>query len=131
MTNEPELEKLANEIMLKIKDRVEIRLSMEPEDIPIEGNASALTPEEDEITYKWIRDQLKSGNDWAWCHVTVTATFGKFIGYDSLGGCSYESEKDFRQPGGYYDDMVSQATRECAKQIAQSILSLKKLELIP
>ena len=32
-----------------------------------------------------------------------------FEGSDCLSCCSYESEEQFRQPGGYYDDMKGTA----------------------
>jgi len=41
---------------------------------------------------------------------------------DTLGGCSYANEEDFRAPGGYFDDMVS----ECLDRInaaAQKIVT--------
>ena len=123
---------LVDQIFEKIKNNVMISLTMEPEEMQIEGNASALDDEEENArTYKWIRDQIDDGNDWAWCSVTVTVTLGTFSGSDSLGGCSYESEKAFRVPGGYYSDMVWEATQACAYEITQSIETLRKLELIP
>jgi hypothetical protein len=54
-----------------------------------------------------VKEQIKIGNDWAWCTITVTLEF-PYLGItltDSLGGCSYLSEEEFKQ-GGYYDDMV-------------------------
>ena len=45
-----------------------------PEDIPVEGNASAIDPETDTEIAAEIRRQLESGNDWAWCTVCVTCT---------------------------------------------------------
>lgn len=57
----------------------------------------------------WVRDQLAAGNEWAWCTVRVVARWHGITGDDSLGCCSYESEEQFRQPGGYFDDMKSVA----------------------
>lgn len=52
---------------------VTFTLHCEPEEMQIEGNASAIGPKEDAETYAWIRDQLDRGNDWAWCCAHVRA----------------------------------------------------------
>lgn len=94
-----------------------VSLGIEPEQIPFEGNASAIGPEEDAETNHWIRDQLERGNDWAWCHVEVTASYDGLTGHAGLGACSYESEKAFRVPGGYYDDLVIEALDDLWAQL--------------
>jgi hypothetical protein len=87
---------------------IELRCERD-EHTPIEGNASATEePELDEQTNAWIRAELNRGNDWAWCTVTVTATYDGVQGADSLGCCSYKSEGDFKR-GGYYGDMRREA----------------------
>ncbi len=68
-------------------------------------------------TIKWISRQLDVGNDWAWCQVTVIAKFGSLTGRDSLGGCSYESERKFCGPGEYFDDMKVEALADLQRQI--------------
>lgn len=89
---------------------VTFRVICEPEDIPVRGNAMASGDDaadrecEDEI----IR-RLERGDIWAWCSVTVRAEYRGFLGTDHLGACSYASEKDFREPGGYFDDMCREA----------------------
>lgn len=93
-----------------------ITIRCDEEDAPIEGNASAISPEEDARTHAWIRDQLRRGNEWAWCYVTITATWDDLVASDSLGCCSYESEADFRK-GGYYDDMVRGVLGDLWRQI--------------
>ena len=77
--------------------KVTYSVTVEPEDIPVEGNASATGDlEYDHETELWIFDQLKRGNVAAWAVVTVTASVTingeTFSGYDSMGGCSYQSE---------------------------------------
>ncbi len=92
------------------EDEVTFTLSCEPEDISIEGNAMASGDDEaDRAQEQWIRDQLDSGNEWAWCAVTVRAEWEGFHGEDHLGACSYKSAEDFKTPGGYYDDMKATA----------------------
>jgi hypothetical protein len=76
---------------------------------------------------EWIEDQLEEGNEWAWCMVDVVArwtnplTDQEYEGHDYLGGCSYESEESFKQPGGYYPDMKERAYEELIKQIEQDL----------
>lgn len=98
--------------------RARIHLEHEYEDdMPYVGNCSAIDPATDREQEQWIRDQLRDGNSWAWCRVKVTATFRGIQGVDHLGGCSYESEESFKQPGGYYDDMVRTACSEIADKL--------------
>lgn len=77
------------------------RLECLPEDIPPEGNASAIDETTDAEILAWIHSELAAGNEWAWCCVKVTCEHKDLLdtglrGYDSLGGCSYKSEYDFR-----------------------------------
>lgn len=65
----------------------------------------------------WVREQLRAGNGWAWFVAEVRATFGGLTGRDTLGACSYRSEDDFLAPGGYYDDMCTEAINDLAIQI--------------
>jgi hypothetical protein len=74
-----------------------VTLECLPEDLQIEGNASAIDPETDREQEQWIRDQLDAGNDWAWCCARVTVTFGDYSGEADLGACSYDSEASFRE----------------------------------
>lgn len=79
------------------------------------GNALASgDDEQDKAAEDEIIRRLNDGDVWAWAAVLVTATLtlpnGKTIaGHASLGGCSYADEKDFCQPGGYFDDMKAEA----------------------
>lgn len=78
------------------------------------------TPEsaiEDPETIKWIDKELAKGNDWAWCFVRVSAHWNGITGFDSLGCCSYKSEEDFKQDGGYYEDMKKEALRDLNREI--------------
>ena len=97
----------------------EITIECEPSDLQIEGNASAIDPEQDERTYRYIRRHLDRGNTWAWCTVIVRATWGGFEGRSVLGGCSYPSERAFKR-GGYWPDMVAEAIAELNQAIGRA-----------
>lgn len=61
---------------------------------------------DDAETVAWIRAELASGNEWAWSVANVRVSYHDvLVASDWLGGCSYESEADFRA-GGYFTDMV-------------------------
>lgn len=111
------------------ENEVKFIIECRHEHIPIEGNCSAIDPETDATAEQWITDQLLAGNQWAWCHIVVRARWKDFEGVDSLGCCSYESEKDFCQPGGYYDDMKSEALADLNANIERAAEQLE--ELIP
>lgn len=100
-------------------DDCTVQLIMFPEDLPLEGNLSCLDDERDAANIAHVRDQLDSGNDWAWCAVTVRLTYRGLIAEDHLGGCSYASEADFTAPGGYYDDMIHECLISLNKQLAE------------
>ncbi len=99
----------------RIAKEATIVLSCEPETDRIEGNCSAIDPVTDRQTEKWIRDQLEAGNEWAWCMVRVRAFWKGLEANDYLGCCSYLGEADFRTPGGYFDDMVSNTIDELTR----------------
>jgi hypothetical protein len=100
-----------------------IELFCEPEDMRIEGNASAIDPETDAETIAWIKAELDRGNEWAWCCAHVRVTYKGIIKADDyLGGCSYKSEADFRaveSDGGYFDGMVETCIDEINAKLAQ------------
>ena len=101
---------------------IEYELTCEPEDMPIEGNAMASgDDEEDRKAEQWIKDQLDSGNEWAWCIAKVTARYPglPFEGVDYLGACSYRSKEEFMAPGDYYDDMKREAKADLLRQIEE------------
>lgn len=108
-------------------DEVQFTLECHPEDVAIEGNASAIDDETDAATEEWIRTELASGNEWAWCMAMVRAQWKEFEGRDTLGCCSYRSEADFRQPGGYFDDMKQAALADLNDTIAQVAETLETL----
>lgn len=100
--------------------KVQYRIEIQPEHIPIEGNAIASGDAEyDAKVEQDIIAQLESGNLWAWCCVRVVAYIEgiDLEGDDYLGACSYKSEEDFKQ-GGYFEDMCNVARDELLKKIA-------------
>lgn len=72
---------------------------------------------EDAECRKWIRDQLDSGNQWAWCMVVVRAQWNKFQGEATLGCCSYKSQEDFVQNSGYYEDLCMEAMNDLQESL--------------
>ena len=48
-------------------DDIEIEVFCEPEDMSIDGNASAIDDDTDAQIAAHIREQLNMGNQWAWC----------------------------------------------------------------
>jgi hypothetical protein len=105
---------------------VDFVLICQPEDISIEGNASAIDPDTDAEVEGWIRDQLEQGNEWAWCCVVVKALWESFEGWDCLGCCSYESEQAFREDG-YFEDMKAEALSHLNHVVAETAQTLLPL----
>ncbi len=80
------------------------------DDLPVRGNALASGDDaEDKRVEDEIIERLNNGDVWAWASVKVTARWKGLEGTNYLGGCSYVDEKDFKSPGGYYEDMKAEA----------------------
>jgi hypothetical protein len=98
---------------------VEFTIEAEPEDIPVRGNA--MMSGDDDFDRK-VEDEiiadLEDGNEWAWCSVKVAAKWKRWEGRAYLGCCSYKNEKDFCQPGGYFEQMKEEALEDLNRQIA-------------
>ena len=82
-------------------------IDIAPEDVPPEGNASAIDAETDKKVLEWINTELSAGNLWAWCQVTVSTAHYGITYREYLGGCSYENREGF-ETGGYFEDMQSE-----------------------
>lgn len=94
-------------------------IKIDPEDIPIEGNVQASGDDEaDKKQEAWVREQLTSGNQAAWCCVEVTATVTvdgeTFTGTDCIGGCSYENEDSL------LDQLVPEMERIARNRLVES-----------
>lgn len=99
-------------------DDVTWTVTCEDEDIPIEGNVLASGDDAtDRQAEQEIREKLDGGNPWAWCSVKVTGTFGPLTVSEHLGACSYESEEDFRTPGGDFDTMQAEVLHQLNEQV--------------
>jgi hypothetical protein len=95
-----------------------VELFARQDDIPVRGNALASGDDaEDKRCEDAILARLDRGDEWAWACVEVRASFEGWKASDFLGACSYDSESDFRQPGGYFEDMRETALRELAAQL--------------
>ncbi len=105
-----------------------ITLTIEPEHDSPEGNFDSGDADADAETLAWIRSQLASGNEWAWCCACVTAEWNGFKGTAYLGGCSYRSEEDFRHPEGYYPGMVADALDDLNRNISETAARLAAIE---
>lgn len=72
----------------------------------------------------WVKDQLESGNEWAWCTVEVTCTYDDcdLVGNEWLGGCSYKSKRDFmrEETGDYYPGMKQEAYNDLINKIKRA-----------
>lgn len=106
------------------KDKVEVNYTIEvlPEDTEIEGNASAIDEDTDAKIIKEIREQLESGNEWAWCTVKVTAHIDDLplTGVAYLGCCSYRSQEDFENDA-YYKAMRDDAKADLLSSIKRVV----------
>lgn len=47
-------------------------------------------PELDEMERDWRKREIAAGNPFAWCVITVSATWGDFYGHDTVGGNSFK-----------------------------------------
>lgn len=79
----------------------EVELLTEPEDQKPENCVTpSLLPR--------IEQAIAAGDDWAWVSVIVEVRWHGFVGRETLGGCSYRDEAEFRACP-YYADMARQA----------------------
>lgn len=95
-------------------------LFIESEDIPVKGSFASGDDAADAKLERSIMSSLQDGNQWAWCLVKVEARHNDYpgiAGVDYLGACSYRNTLEFIQPGGYWDDMKSEALSELMGRI--------------
>ncbi len=98
---------------------VKISIRIEPEDLAVEDSFQF----QEDIDY--VHKQINSGNEWAWCTVWVVAKWEGHQGEDNLGGCSYQSEEDFRKCD-YFADMQQRALDELNEFLEGEFQSLIK-----
>lgn len=105
----------------KSKIQPTITITVEPEDLEVRGNALASGDDAaDKACEDEILSRLDAGDVWAWARVTVRAEYEGFTGEAHLGGCSYADEDDFKR-GGYYDDMVREATDDLRAELKRAV----------
>lgn len=98
----------------------DIRVTNEPCDVPVRGNAMASGDDDfDRKTENNILRRVNLGHTWAWCDVTVTVEYGGFSGQDTMGCCSYQNKQDFLnvEKNGYLPDMIQQAIDELINNV--------------
>jgi hypothetical protein len=112
------------------REEATIRILAEPDPVPVEGNACASGDDDfDREVGQNILCQLQQGDVWAWAAVTVIVAWGSFDSRAYLGCCSYADEEDFKQPGGYFDDMVAEALDELNRTISETYQEIKNREM--
>ena len=78
------------------ESEVTFDLELEPEDIPLRGNAIASgDPDYDREYEAELQERLERGDESAWCCMVVTATWtsadgDEYVGRDHLGGVTLE-----------------------------------------
>jgi hypothetical protein len=65
-------------------------------------------------------------NDYAWFCAKVEVTYKELLATDYLGGCTYKSEKDFKENSGYYEDMVQTCIDEINREINEINKDIQK-----
>ena len=108
-----------NILIQKIIKTGDIRIECLPENIAVRGNALASgDDDEDRKEEDRILSELE-WNQWAWCIVKVSIEYCGITEHEYLGGCCYESEKQFREDGSF-DDLVE----ECATTIYLKMMAV-------
>jgi len=113
------------------EDEVEFDLTIEEMDKHPRGFFASDEPELDAQQVADIIARLERGDLWAWCTVKVTSSWGGHSASDYLGGCSYESEKDFTSgESDYYADMKAAALAGLNAKLRNEHEKLKALEVL-
>lgn len=106
-------------IKLPTIEQVTFTLEVEQDELSdLRGNA--LASGDDEVDKKYedeIMARVDRGDVWAWASVCVRAEWRGMEGENYLYGCSYKDEADFKQPGGYYDDMKRDAYADLIEKL--------------
>jgi hypothetical protein len=91
------------------EDEVTFDVEYLPEDDHPRGHFASGDDEWDKQTVAKILSDME-WNPLAWCIAKVTVSWGGYRVSEYLGGCSFESEKDFTSDNSdYYDDMKRRA----------------------
>ncbi len=104
-----------------IANRSQVTIETYPEDMPVSecfacGDTSLATIAFEKQENAKIQARIDSGDEWAWCMVTVTARSASGITANaSLGGCSYADEADFRADG--FEELAREAREALATEL--------------
>ena len=98
---------------------VQVQLTVLPEeDVPVTGNACYSGDENfDQMVEHEILARLEQDDIWAWAMVGVSVAWEGQHSTEYLGCCCYESEEDFRNNSGYFEDMVEEALANLNKRL--------------
>ena len=104
------------------KPTVEYLFRIEPEDIPVRGNAMASgDAEADKRDEDVIIARLNRGEIEAWCMAIVTARTvvdgQEFVGEATLGACSCDSEKELQNHCFEHYDMKAEALEDLKREL--------------
>jgi hypothetical protein len=111
---------------------VTFSLRIELEDVPVKGAFASGDDAADKRDEEIILERLRGGDTWAWCCVFVTATWRAYSASDNLGCCSYADEADFKQEGGYYEDMCDAALARLNANLEENYRALAtRVEVTP
>lgn len=103
---------------LQFKDKPRINIFAEVDDLSLKGNVQVSgDAASDKRAEDEIRARIAADDIWAWCCVTVTASWHGFEGKAVLGACNYESEEAFKTANDYYPEMVKEATENLQKKV--------------
>jgi len=112
------------------REEAMIRVLAEPDHVPVEGNACVSGNESFDLEVEHnILCRLQQEDVWAWAAVTIVVSWGLFEARTHLGCCSYADETDFKQPGGYFDDMVAEALDELNRTVSETYQQMKGREM--
>ena len=101
--------------LLPSRGDVDITLYVEPEHLPVRGNVCVTEDDEADEVEDAVLARLDRDDVWAWAAVTVMGRWGDYEASAHLGGCSYDSEDDFREDG-YFQDLVGEVVSEIRRQ---------------
>ena len=120
---------LAINIRPVTREEATIRVLAEPDFVPVEGNACVSGDRAfDREVEQRILAHLERGDVWAWAAVTIIVTWTPFEARTHLSCCSYADEDDFKQSGGYFDDMVEEALEELNRSVYEAYQRIKERE---
>lgn len=108
MTNIDRLRQLATIIFTRMEEDYDVGEDFEPD------------------MAEQLREEAK-WNEWAWFCAKVTASYAGIRAHAYLGGCSYNSEEEFKSDE-YYAQLVTDALSELASEIDATRDLIKELD---